>query len=47
MSLVSLPEEELKKLLADKKQPMLVRIVIKNMMDGKRGFDVVEKILDR
>lgn len=47
LQLVNLPEENLKKLLLDKKQPMLVRIVIKNILDSKRGFDIVEKILDR
>lgn len=47
MSLVNLPEEELVKKHNDKKQPMLVRIVIRNMLDKKKSFDIVEKILDR
>ncbi|MGP1582953.1 MAG: hypothetical protein ACTTH6_01855 [Candidatus Altimarinota bacterium] len=47
MSLVNLPEAELVKKHNDKKQPMLVRIVIRNMLDKKKSFDIVEKILDR
>lgn len=46
MSLLQLPESELKKMLKDTKQPMLIRILIKNMLSGK-GFDVIEKMLDR
>jgi hypothetical protein len=47
MSLVNLPEAELVKKHNDKKQPMLVRIVIRNMLDKKKSFNIVEKILDR
>lgn len=47
LHLINLPQNELEKLLKDQKQPMLVRIVIRNMLDSKRGFDIIEKILDR
>lgn len=46
MSLLQLPEKELKKMVSDIKQPMLVRILIKNMLSWK-GFEVIEKMLDR
>ncbi len=46
MHLVNLNEKELKALLADEKQPMIVRIIIKNMLSGK-WFDIIEKMLDR
>jgi hypothetical protein len=46
MQLMNLSESELKNLAQDKDQPMLIRILIKNMLGGK-GFDVVEKMLDR
>ena len=46
MQLLNLPEEELKKLLKNNKQPMLIRIIVKSMLSGK-GFDIIEKMLDR
>ncbi len=46
MSLMNLDQDTLKVLANDKKQPMLIRILIKNMLWGK-GFDVIEKMLDR
>ena len=39
-------EEELKAMMSDKEQPMMVRIVAKGILD-KKGLDVVEKIVDR
>ncbi len=47
MQLVNLPQEMLEKLLKDKKQPMIVRIVIRNMLHSTKGFEILEKILDR
>lgn len=44
--LFNMNEGELKKLLNDKNQPMIIRIIIKNMLSGK-GFDVVEKMLKK
>jgi hypothetical protein len=46
MSLLNIEESKLKEMLADSKQPMLIRIIIKNMLGGK-GFDIIEKMLDR
>lgn len=46
MSLLNVDEEILKEMAQDKKQPMLIRIIIKNMLWGK-WFDIVEKMLDR
>ena len=46
MQLMNLSEADLTTLGKDKKQPMLVRILIENMLGGK-GFDVIEKMLDR
>ena len=43
---MNLNEKELKELLTDEKQPMLVRIIVKNMLSGK-WFDIIEKMLDR
>ena len=45
-SLLNCTEHDLNKYLNDKEQPMLNRIVIKAMLD-KRGFEIIEKILDR
>ena len=47
LHLINLPEEELATLLRDKKQPILVSIIIKNMLDRKQGFNIIEKMLDR
>jgi len=46
MNLLNLEESELSKMQHDTKQPMLIRIIIKNML-WDRWFDVIEKILDR
>lgn len=43
---MGLPEEALKTRINDKSQPMLVRIVAKNILGGK-GFDIAERMLDR
>lgn len=43
---MNLPEEALKARINDKSQPMLVRIVAKNILGGK-GFDIAERMLDR
>ncbi|RAL56510.1 hypothetical protein BLM37_03290 [Candidatus Gracilibacteria bacterium GN02-873] len=47
MQLVNLPQDMLEKLVKDKKQPMIVRIVIRNMLHSTKGFEILEKILDR
>lgn len=39
-------QEQLTEYAADKEQPMLIRIVAKNMLD-KKGFEIVEKMMDR
>jgi hypothetical protein len=44
--LIGLPEERLRELLADKEQPMSVRIIIKSMLSAK-GFETLSAILDR
>ena len=46
MALLQLEEQELKLLLEDKTKPMLIRILVKNMLWWK-GFDIIEKMLDR
>lgn len=47
MQLVNLPQDMLEKLVKDKKQPMIVRIVIRNMLHSTKGFEILEKMLDR
>ena len=44
--LMSLNEEQLKEIANDKEQPMLNRIVAKEML-SKKGFDIIEKMMDR
>jgi len=44
--LLSLSEDQLKTIANDKKQPMINRIVSKEML-GKNGFETIEKMLDR
>lgn len=39
-------EAELKALMSDKEQPMMVRIIAKGVLD-KKGLDVLERIVDR
>jgi hypothetical protein len=46
MSLLNADESKLKELLADLKQPMLVRIVIKNILGGK-WYEIADKMMDR
>jgi hypothetical protein len=46
MSLLQLEDEEIKKLEQDKTKPILVNILARNMR-GERGFDIIEKMLDR
>lgn len=46
MRLINIDMIELKEMVGDKKQPAMIRIVGKAILSGK-GFDVIEKILDR
>lgn len=46
MAMLQLWQEKLTEMANDKNQPMLIRIIAKNMLWGK-GFDIVEKMLDR
>jgi hypothetical protein len=46
MRLVQLPISDLESKIKDSAQPAMIRIVGKAILSGK-GFDVVEKILDR
>lgn len=43
---LALPEELIDELISDKKVPMIYRIVGKEML-SKRGFDVIERMIDR
>jgi len=45
-SLLNCTETELNQIIADKEQPMLNRIVAKEMLN-KKGFEIIEKMLDR
>lgn len=42
----TLPEDEIKTILADKTRPMMQRIIAKGILD-KKGLDVLERIFDR
>ena len=44
--LLSLPQKKLAIIARDAEQPMINRIVAKEML-GKKGFEIVEKMLDR
>ena len=44
--LLSLTQEQLIKIAGDKTQPMINRIVSKEML-SKKGFEIIEKMLDR
>lgn len=44
--IATLNEEELKKLLNDKEQPMMTRIIAKGVL-GKKGLDVIDRIVNR
>lgn len=46
MRLINMEISELEQIVKDPKQPVLVRIVGKNILSGK-GFDTIEKMLDR
>lgn len=46
LMLINLEIEELEEITKSKKHPAIVRIVAKEMLGGK-GFDVIEKMLDR
>lgn len=46
MQMLQLEEKELKAIVEDKDRPMLIRILAKNMLGGK-GFEIIEKMLDR
>ncbi len=46
MRLINIEIPELEKIVKDAEQPVLVRIVGKNILSGK-GFDIIEKMLDR
>ena len=46
MGLITLSENELTVLIADKGTPMLFRVVAKRIL-SKDGFEVIEKLLDR
>ncbi|MCP4763926.1 MAG: hypothetical protein GY870_19295 [archaeon] len=45
-SFLNLTEPELKKIVNGKDEPMLNRIIAKSMLD-KKGFEIIEKMLDR
>jgi len=44
--LMSLTQEQLTKIASDKSQPMINRIVSKEML-SKKGFEIIEKMMDR
>jgi len=46
MRLINVEIPELEQIVKDTAQPVLVRIVGKNVLSGK-GFDIIEKMLDR
>lgn len=46
ISIATMQEDELKAMLADKKQPMMNRIIAKNILD-KKGLDVIERLIER
>lgn len=46
MMLVNLETKEIEEIVKDKRQPALVRIVSKELLGGK-GFEIIEKMLDR
>ena len=46
MRLINMEIQELEQIVKDPTQPVLVRIVGKNILSGK-GFDTIEKMLDR
>lgn len=46
LTMLNLEEEEIKKIEKDKKAPMIMRIVAKEII-GKRGFEAIETLLQR
>lgn len=46
LSMIGADEATLKAMANDKDRPMLVRVLAKNILGGK-GFDVIERMLDR
>ena len=44
--IATLPEDELKAVLAEKTRPMMQRIVAKGILD-KKGIDILERVVDR
>jgi len=45
--LINVNHEELKKLLADPAQPILTRVVVRQILDPKKGFEALEAVLNR
>ena len=46
MNMINLSEDDLINLWKDKEQPMLVRVLAKNIL-GWKWFDIIERMLDR
>lgn len=46
ITIANMQEDELKAMLADKEQPMMNRIIAKNILD-KKGLDVIERLIER
>ncbi|MBS3739716.1 MAG: hypothetical protein KGY51_12115 [Psychroflexus sp.] len=46
LRLINLEIDELQEMIENKEQPVLIRVVGKNILSGK-GFDIIDKILDR
>jgi hypothetical protein len=46
LRLINLEINELEEMVGDDSQPVLIRVVGKNILSGK-GFEIIEKILDR
>ena len=46
ITIANMQEEELKAMLKDKKQPMMNRIIARNILD-KKGLDVIERVIER
>ena len=46
LNICAMEEEKLKAIVQDKSEPMIKRIVAKNVLGGK-GFDIIERMLDR
>jgi hypothetical protein len=46
LMLINLEKNEIEEISEDEKQPIITKIVSKEMLSGK-GFDIIEKMLDR